>query len=133
MNIFDPNTWEPVVHEFRIYGDDRAGVWAVIDEEDYQWAIKYRWCVKTCRYMKPYLRRAVGVSANGIRLKTYSLYLHIEIMKRTGIQPTTPQHRLVDHRNGNSFDCQRSNLRWATPRMNSLNQYGNHPHDLIEG
>jgi len=132
MDPFDPNNWVNDNHEYRIYGDDRASIWAVVDEIDYHWAIKYRWCIKLCRYQKPYLRRAVGVNQNGQRLRTFSLYLHIEIMKNTGIAPPGPAYKIVDHRNGNSLDCRRQNLRWATHSMNSRNVRGSHASELFD-
>lgn len=134
-DMWDPNTWTVPDHEFRIYGDVNASWWCIVDEEDYHWAVKYCWTkhVSLNSPWKWYLRRAVGVNRNGMRLNTYTLYLHIEIMKRTGILPPSPAHILVDHRDSNSFNCRRSNLRWATPGMNARNRFGRYPHDLIEG
>jgi hypothetical protein len=129
---FDPNTWTHSTHEFRIYGDDNAQTWAVVSEEDYQWAIQWRWNWKPSRGGKLYLRRAVGENANGLRLRTFTLYLHVEIVKRTGIEPVTPDHKIVDHRDGNSRNNTRGNLRWATYSMNSRNLFGQYAHDLIE-
>ena len=119
-------------HEFRIYGKDDASIWAVVDEVDYHRLIRWRWNVKLCRSQIPYLRRAVGVNQGGVRLKTYSVYLHVDVMQATGIAPPSEHHRIVDHRNGNSLDCRRANLRWATPRMNARNKFGSHSHELIE-
>ena len=132
IDPFDPNTWGPSNHEFRIYGDDNAQTWAVIDEQDYQWAVQWRWCWKTSRCGKLYLRRAVGENANGLRLRTTTLYLHVEIMKRTGILAPSEHFKLVDHRDGNSQNNKRSNLRWATYSMNSKNLFGQRSHDLLE-
>jgi hypothetical protein len=123
---FDPNTWQPTDHEFRIYGDDNAQTWAVVDENDYHWAVQWRWCWKRSPCGKRYLRRAVGENSNGLRLRTFTLYLHVEIMKRTS-KPPTGDHKLVDHRNGNSHDNRRRNLRWATYSMNSKNLFGLYP------
>jgi hypothetical protein len=134
--MWDPSTWVFPEHEFRIYADDRAQIYAVVDEADYHWAIQWRWSWKPSRRFgdtKFYLRRAVGENQSGFRLRTYTLYLHIEIQKRTGVLPPSPAHKLVDHRNGLSLNCRRENLRWATHSMNSLNRFGSHPHDLVEG
>jgi hypothetical protein len=62
-----------------------------------------------------------------------TFYLHVEIHKRTGVPPPSAAHIIVDHRDGDSFNCRRSNLRWATYSMNSMNTFGRIPHDLIEG
>ena len=131
IDFLDPNTWVIEPHEFRVYGDDRAQLWVVVDEEDYQWALQWRWCFKFSR--KTYLRRAVAIWENRVKIKTISIYIHVEIMKRTGIVPPSPRHVIADHRDGDEFNCRRSNLRWATHSMNSLNRKGSHPHDLIDG
>ena len=121
-----------------MYGDNRASLWAVVDEEDYHWAVKNRWCpnVKKSRgnplKTKTYLRRAIDEWAHGVRLRTETVYLHIEILKRTGILPPSKAHIITDHRDGDTMNCRRSNLRWATHSMNSRNTYGCEPMDLEE-
>ena len=40
LDPLDPNVWP--AHEHRIYGDDNANVYAVVDEDDYLWAIKWK-------------------------------------------------------------------------------------------
>jgi len=136
LDFFDPNTWQCEPHEFRIYLDDRATHWAVVDEEDYHWAIRWRWNLKQSggrRGFKPYARRAVSTYyPDGSRLGSDSVYLHIEIMKRSGVPPPSPNHILVDHRNGKSLNCRRSNLRWATYGMNNQNVNGRYAADLEE-
>jgi hypothetical protein len=123
--------WITPPHEHRIYGDDQLNQWAVVDDHDYSWAVTWRWCIN-----KPHPRR------NGKKLYLYrnqsngrryapTLYLHVEIMKRTGVEPPSPLHRLVDHRDGNSLNCRRSNLRWATPVMNRANINGCCAHEQL--
>jgi hypothetical protein len=125
---WDPNTWAEST-EYRIYADDAAQVWAVVDEVDYWWAIQWKWALKPSRGNRKHYLYRTG-RTNGIRC---SWYLHVEIHRRREILPPSPLHTIVDHRNGNSFCCNRSNLRWATPVMNRRNLFGQFPHDLLEG
>ncbi len=136
IDPFDPRYWQDEEREWRIYGDNNAQTWAVVDRDDWEYFSRWRWCWKRSNHRKVeklYLRRAVGENLDGQRLRTFSLYLHVEIMKRSGIQPPSPFHTLVDHRNGDSMLCRKFNLRWATPRMNAKNLYGQYPTDLLEG
>lgn len=136
VDPFDPRYWIDDEREWRIYGDDRAQVWAIVDRDDWEFFTRYKWTTKRSRGGpdgKLYLRRAVGENAGGQRLRTFTLYLHIEIMKRTGVPQPSPAHRIVDHRNGNSLNCRKLNLRWATPTMNARNVFGQYPYDLMEG
>lgn len=116
-------------HEFRIYGDDMAQTWVVVDEIDYHWAIKWKWHFnkphKNRAGKKEYLRRS---ASNGKRYLP-PIYLHVEVMKRTGKAPPSELHLFVDHRDGNEFNCRRSNLRWATASLNAKNRNGKHSHD----
>lgn len=120
----DPNTWDLTPRVCRIYGDDNAQVEALVDEEDYQYLIRYRWNPKLTKG-KIYLRRAISTyHSEGGRAGSATIYLHVEIMKRKGVEPPCSEHVLVDHRNGNSLDCRRSNLRWSTKTMNNRNRFG---------
>lgn len=118
--------------EYRIYLDNRASVWAVVDEVDYHWAVRWLWAAKNSkRGNKVYAYRTLSDRSRGYKV-TSSLYLHVQIMERTGIVRPSEKHLVVDHRNGDSLDCRRSNLRWATRSMNRRNIYGSQPNDLIE-
>ena len=132
IDPFNPNTWIISDHEFRVYGDDNAQTWAIVDEIDYQWAVQWRWHWKKSPCGKLYLRRTGSEWNNGIRLCTFTLYLHVEIHKRTGIEPTSPLHNLVDHRDSDSHNCRRNNLRWLTKEQNGRNRFGRHAHELFE-
>lgn len=125
LDPFNPSNWAIFQqHEYRIYADDNAFRWAVVDEEDYQWAIKWRWHINkphpTRNGKKEYFCRNPG---SGGRYKP-KLFLHVEIMKRTGILPPSKLHKVVDHLDGNECNCRRSNLIWATILQNNRNRFG---------
>ncbi len=109
----------PAPHKFRIYSDDSAQTWAVVDEVDYHWLIQWRWHINephhTRKGTKRYFRTHAGWRTMGSR------YLHVEVMKRTGIIPPSELHTLVNHIDGNEWNCLRINLEWATPSMNNKN------------
>lgn len=106
-------------HEHRIYLDDMAQTWAVVSEEDYQWAVQWKWFPKlNSRKKKTYAFRTARL-VKGDRT-TSSLYLHVEIMKRCEPQPHWAE--VVDHIDGNSLNNLRENLRWATHKQNRRNQ-----------
>jgi len=119
----DPNLIDFSPPERRIYGDDRAQTWHVVDEEDYFYLLQWTWSPKftNCRQGKYYLRRSQRLGS-----AVLTVYLHIEVMRRSGVIPPSSAHILVDHRNGDSTICRRGNLRWATSKLNRQNRYGSH-------
>lgn len=132
LDPWDPNNWDLTPYPQRVYLDDKAETFVLVDEIDYQWALQWRWHVNkphaTRNGKKCYPCRSQGRGGN----YHPKLYLHVEIMKRTGILPLAPVFKIVDHRNGNELDCRRVNLRWATPRMNRMNLHGAYPTDLLD-
>jgi hypothetical protein len=116
----------PEPHEYRIYGDDRAQTWCVVDQIDYAYLVQWRWSWKVSRGGgKRYLRRTVQIGHKNYRVNgrtTVTLFLHTAIMERTGAQPS-PEHVLVDHWDGDETNCLRDNLDWATHSMNGLNRF----------
>lgn len=140
--MWDPNTWELEDHEYRVYGGmagcsdvGNAVIFALVDEVDYHWAIQWRWFVKQSRgkskgQPKYYIFRAVH--PEGQPKSAYSWFLHVEIMKRVEPKPPSDHHTIADHRDGNSLNCRRSNLRWATPSMNAKNKHGSHSHEIFD-
>lgn len=133
----------PTPHEHRIYGDDMAQTWAVVDEADYAFLVQWRWSWKVSRGgTKRYLRRVVDNYVKGsfyysseqtedgsklvqVRERTsQTLFLHTAVILRKGDVPPSAAHRIVDHLDGDEINCRRGNLRWATHTMNNNNMFG---------
>lgn len=124
FDLFDPNLWVTEPHEHRIYADESLQQFAIVDAQDYSWAVQWKWHINKPHPnrtgKKQYLRRSVS---NGRRYFA-PIYLHVEIMKRIGILPDSEFHTLVDHLDGDEFNCRRNNLLWSTPLENRLNRFG---------
>ena len=147
VDFFDPTTWVKDEHEYRIYADDYANEYAIVDAIDYHWAIQWRWGWKESRIhkgtkvVKRYLFRPAQVKLGEdvfIDGKRYqqrrqeNLFLHVAIMERTGIpKPITNQKIIVDHANSKDWDCRRSNLRYATVSFNNRNRHGALEKELV--
>jgi len=81
------------------------GKYALVDDEDYEVFIQWKWCY----YQEGYAAR----KSDFIPRKT--VLMHRKIMQApTGMQ--------VDHINGDKLDNRRANLRLCTSQQNTLNQ-----------
>lgn len=108
----------------KIYLRDDGQLWALVDVEDYIFFSQWKWSWAATPRGRLYARRSIGGERNEIgRKASSSLYLHRAILQRYS-KPPSPAHKIGDHRNGNSLDCRRINLRWATISMNNENVFG---------
>lgn len=82
-----------------------AGYNTMVSDEDFDWLSRHKWSAEKMRGGKVY---AVRVD-KGKRIKMHRFILDAP----SGIE--------VDHKNGNSLDNQRDNLRLATHHQNSMN------------
>lgn len=120
-DLFDPRTWPTEQAPHKLYLNKHCTVWAYVDYEDYLWAIKWKWTFKRCG-KKRNLYYAYRTYTDWNARTKYSLYLHTAILERAQSTRPSVRHTIGDHLNGNSLDCRRHNLRYATPRMNARNK-----------
>jgi hypothetical protein len=128
-------------HEHRIYLDDYASQYVIVDEKDYQFLVQWRWYSHKSRIWpgtkkpKAYAARtgfeSIGKDyrdENGKRIqnrRSYTIFLHEIVIERKGdIKPITNMKIIVDHADGDGFNCRRNNLRYATISFNNKNRFG---------
>jgi len=91
----------------RIYLDE--GLWTIVDSVDYYRFGRFKWC------LDGHDGKFYAVRGERIGLyDTKKVRLHREIMQ-------APKGRFVDHRNGDSLDNRKANLRIATRCQNMQN------------
>jgi hypothetical protein len=89
----------------------------ILDAVDYEWARQWRWFITWDKH-----RRKMYATRNTRRKgKQVKIYMHKEILKRSGKRKRTKAHKIGDHKNGDSLMNTRRNLRWATASMNARN------------
>ena len=142
LHELDPNLLDftaPIVG--RMYAGTLAQHECVVDYDDYLYFSKWLWVPKIDRrrsVTKIYFKRAISTYEQGAdgrveRASAYSLYLHVEILKRHRGAPPAGRP-LCDHLDGDSLNNRLDNLRWASFSENSRNLFGKaHTHRELAG
>jgi hypothetical protein len=102
----------------RIWLSEREPIWALVDAVDFEWLSANIWNVSwgSRTPWQKYGKRNIGRSRATLRM-------HREIMIVAEPQDdlfVSTHH--VDHRNGQTLDNRRANLRWVTNKQNSNNR-----------
>lgn len=112
---------------------DRWCLQALISPEDVEWALQWKWChtygsggrMADKAFFTGAAKRGMNTDKIYARRTTPAgtLWLHREVCRRAHGAPPGPAF-VADHLNGDSLDCRRENLRWATLSMNAKNLFG---------
>lgn len=93
------------MRRIRLYKCDR---YALISDEDYEWAVQYRWT----RHHKGYAQRSLGGGRKAL--------MHREIMERVAGRKLSVKE-IIDHKDGNTLRNVRDNIRIVTNSINLHN------------
>lgn len=111
----------------QIWLDDTK--YCVVDPIDFEWAKQWRWhATANSTGKKFYATRMTREAGTRRQIK---VYLHKEILKRSGKKPLTKAHTIGDHDDGDSLNNRRENLFWATLRMNNTRHRHKHVLQMV--
>ena len=83
---------------------------AFVDDKDYEWLNSFNWCATKDR-SNYYAVRSTRISGKKRNQRMHKL-----------IMGTTPKGMMIDHKDGNSLNNQRNNLRFVTNSQNQMNR-----------
>ncbi len=90
------------------------GQFAVVDDCDYAWLSQYKWYAQWNAHTKSYYAQRRITLDGGVRRK---IWMHREIL---GL--SWRDGRIGDHKDRDTLNNTRSNLREATPQQNAMNR-----------
>lgn len=91
------------------------GLFAIVDDDDYPLLVRHRWHAGVERTGRPaYAKRQFLIGAKSVFLKMEHFILGSPT-DNAGVPVT------IDHKNGNTLDNRKENLRWASDAENSWN------------
>jgi HNH endonuclease len=96
----------------------RHSIWCLVDAVDYDWLLERTWNYgwKNGTRTRHYAKRNIGAART-------TIYMHREILLRARPDELELAATHVgDHKNGNTLDNRRVNLRWLTVAENARHQ-----------
>ena len=90
------------------------GKFTIVDDEDFEWLNKHKWCAYWNNYTKSFYAARHSKRVNG---KQYTVYMAREIL---GLN--RGDKRQADHIDHNTLDNRRLNLRIVTAQQNGWNR-----------
>jgi hypothetical protein len=94
------------------------GLSAMVDEEDYEYLMQWKWCaVKGKHTYYGYRNGLIGESIDG---KRHCVSIHKAILDRVISQPDGKP--FIDHKDGNGLNNTKENLRYCTRQENGRNR-----------
>ncbi len=96
-------------------------MYAVVDLIDYPFAMQWRWKAIRSKGRK---EKWYAFRTSRILGRHVAYFLHKEICLRAHGLPPSKDHLIGDHLDGDSLNCRRLNLAWATSSQNRRNLHG---------
>jgi hypothetical protein len=86
------------------------GLVAIVDDEDYDWLMEWKWNAGAANHNKLYAARGYHINYH-----CFGVLMHRAILN-------APSGSFVDHINGNTLDNRKENLRFCTRSQNLCNR-----------